>query len=161
MLQKLADEFNLRIIRRYGAAGHRKGTIDAISSFGVKNALRRDIVTQDIFFDKSEETFDYLSIKNPQFHYAHIGTGMLAEKRHPYTGDCTPIENKGCMKQHLIVFKPSSFAIAHIVLILILTTAPVQNYQMMLAIMQRRNLKRKNLKVMVITYFILKKYHHV
>ena len=33
---------------------------------------------------------------------------MLAEKRHLYTGDCTPIEIKGCMKQQLIVFKPNS-----------------------------------------------------
>ena len=33
---------------------------------------------------------------------------MLAEKRHRYTGDCMPIGIKGCMKQHLIVFKPNS-----------------------------------------------------
>ena len=102
MLQKLADEFNLRIIRTYGATGHGKGTIDAMSSFGVKNVLRRDIVTQNIFFDKSEEIVDYLNIKNPQFYHAPIDIDMLAEKIHLYTGDCTPIEVKGCMKQHLI-----------------------------------------------------------
>ena len=49
LLQTLADEFNLRIIRTYGAAGHGKGTIDAMSSFGVKNILRKDIVTH-VFF---------------------------------------------------------------------------------------------------------------
>ena len=65
LLQKLANEFNLRIIRTYGAAGHGKGTIDAVSSFGVKNVLRRDIVTQGIFFDTNEEIVDYLDIKNP------------------------------------------------------------------------------------------------
>ena len=32
LLQKLADEFNFRIIRTYGAAGHGKGAIDAMSS---------------------------------------------------------------------------------------------------------------------------------
>ena len=79
-----------------------------MSSFGVKNVLRRDIVTQDIFFDKSKEIVDYLNIKNPQFYYAHIDTDMLSEKRHLYTGDCTPIEIKDCMKQRLIVFKPNS-----------------------------------------------------
>ena len=34
--QKLAGKFNLRIICSYGAAGHGKGTIDAMPSFGVK-----------------------------------------------------------------------------------------------------------------------------
>ena len=64
LLQKLANEFNLRIICTYGGAGHGKGTTDAISSFEVKNVLRRDIVT---FFDTSEEIVDYLHIKNPKF----------------------------------------------------------------------------------------------
>ena len=83
--------------------------IDVMSSFGVKNTLRRDIVTQDIFFDKSEEIVDYLNIKNPQFYYAHIDTHMLAEKKDTLIqGDCTPIEIKGCMKQNLIVAKPKS-----------------------------------------------------
>lgn len=48
--QNLAEEFNLRIIRTYGAAGHGKGTIDAMSSFSAKNMLRHDIITKDIFF---------------------------------------------------------------------------------------------------------------
>ena len=48
-----------------------------MSSFGVKNVLRRYIVTQDIFFDKSEEIVE---IKNPQFYYARIDTDMFAEK---------------------------------------------------------------------------------
>ena len=51
--------------RTYGAAGHGKGTTDAMPSFEVKNVLRRDIVTLDIFFDTSEEIVDYLHIKNP------------------------------------------------------------------------------------------------
>ena len=45
-------------MRTYGAAGHGKGTIDAMSSFGVNNVLRRDIVTQDVFFDTREEIID-------------------------------------------------------------------------------------------------------
>ena len=94
LLQKLAVVFNLRIIHIYGAAGHGKGTIDAMSSFGIKNILRRDFV-------------NYLNIKNPQFYYAHVNSDMLIEKRHLYTGDYTPIEIKRCMKQCLIVFKPN------------------------------------------------------
>ena len=51
--QSLADEFNLKIIRIYGAAGHGKGAIGAMSSFGFKNILRKDIVTRDVFFNSS------------------------------------------------------------------------------------------------------------
>ena len=53
LLQSLADEFNLRIICIYGAAGHGKTAIDAMSSFGVKNILRKDIVRHDVFFNSS------------------------------------------------------------------------------------------------------------
>ena len=67
LYQQLSNEFNLRIIRTYGAAGHRKGVIDAMSSFGVKNVLRHDIVIQDVSFNTSEEICDYLTIKNPKF----------------------------------------------------------------------------------------------
>ena len=79
-----------------------------MSGFGVKNVLPRDIVTQEIFSDKSEEIVDYLNITNPQFCYANIDTDMLAKRRHLYMGDFTPIEIKACMKQHLIVTKPNS-----------------------------------------------------
>ena len=72
LLQKLANEFNLRIIHTY--------IHDTMSSFGVKNVLRKDIATQDIFFDTSEEIVDYLHIKNPQFFYASINPGLLARK---------------------------------------------------------------------------------
>ena len=64
LLQSLADEFNLRIIRTYGAAGHGKGAIDAMSSFGVNNILRRGNVTYDVFFNNSSDTAKYLSSKN-------------------------------------------------------------------------------------------------
>ena len=63
--QNLANEFNLKIIRTCGAAGDGKGIIDAMSSFGVKNTLRRDIVTQNVFFDSSKEIVEYLHIKKP------------------------------------------------------------------------------------------------
>ena len=108
LLQKLANEFNVRIIRTYGAAGHGKGTIDAMSSFGVKNVLRRGIATHDIFFDTSEEIVDYLQIKNPQFSYAHIDAKYLSRKRRDYMEHVEPIEIAGCMKQHMFVYTPNS-----------------------------------------------------
>ena len=65
LLQNLANEFNLRIIRTYGAAGHGKGTIGAMSSFRVKNVLRRDIETQDVFFDSSKEMLSIFTLRTP------------------------------------------------------------------------------------------------
>ena len=50
LYKKLADDFNLRIIRTYEATGHCKGVIYAMSSFGAKNILRHNIITQDFFF---------------------------------------------------------------------------------------------------------------
>ena len=85
----------------YGAAGNGKGAIDGMSSFGVKNVLRKDIVTHDVFFNKSEEVGDYLQIKCPQSSYTHLPSDEVVKSR---------IENsesliiKDCMKQHLMVF---------------------------------------------------------
>ena len=42
-LRNLSNKYNVRIIRIYGASGHGKGLIDAMSVFGVKAILRRDI----------------------------------------------------------------------------------------------------------------------
>ena len=97
----MAFEFNLRIIRTYGAAGHGKGAIDGMSNFGVKNVLRKDIVTHNVFFHKSEEVANYLEIKCPHFSYTHLPSDDVVKSR---------IENnesmiiKDCMKQHLMVF---------------------------------------------------------
>ena len=104
LLQKLSKEFNLRIIRTYGAAGHGKGAIDGMSSFGVKNVLRKDIVTHDIFFNKSEDIIDYLTIKCSQFNYKHLPSDEIVKSR-AAQNDSMIIQD--CMKQHLLVFMPN------------------------------------------------------
>ena len=116
LLQNLANEFNLRIIRTYGAAGHGKGTVDAMSSFGVKNGLRGDTVTQVVFFDTSKEIVEHLHIKTLQFYYYCIDPDFLALKRNNYTKEVVPIKLKGCTKQHLMVFEPNSANIMHSVI---------------------------------------------
>ena len=69
--------------------------------FGVKNMLRKDIVTQNVFFNKSEEVFDQLKIKCSHFSYTHLPFDDAVKSR---------IENnesmiiKDCMKQNLMVF---------------------------------------------------------
>ena len=101
LLNKLVYEFNLRIIRTYGAVSHGKGAIDGMSSFGVKNVLRKDIVTHNVFSNKSKEVIDYLEMKWPHFSYTHLPSDDAVKSR---------IENnesmilKGSIKQHLMVF---------------------------------------------------------
>ena len=51
---------------------HGKGVIDIMSSFGVKNILRKDIVTHDVFFNNSAEIADYLSSINPHYYYKTV-----------------------------------------------------------------------------------------
>ena len=50
-------------------------------SFGVKNVLRHDIVTQDIFFNDSESIFNYLAQKKPEFSYTHVPALEVTTKR--------------------------------------------------------------------------------
>ena len=102
LLQKLANEFGPRIIRTYGAAGHGKGAIDGMSSFGVKNVLRTDIVTRDVFFNSSEDITDYLAKKNPQYSYTNIPAEEVCAKRQI---ENDPMIIPNCMKQHMIVFE--------------------------------------------------------
>ena len=103
LYQKLADDFNLRIIRTYGASGHGKGVIDAMSSFGAKNILRHNIITQDdVFFNDSDSIVNYLATKKPDYSYTHVPALEVVTKRNaPHT----PKEIEDCMKQHMMVFQ--------------------------------------------------------
>ena len=56
----LSNKYNIRIIRINGAAGHGKGLIDAVSSFGVKAILRRDIVSHDCWLESNNDICEYL-----------------------------------------------------------------------------------------------------
>ena len=94
----------MRIIRTYGIADHGKGAIDGMSSFGVKNILRKDIVTYDVFFNTSEDILYYLTIKCPQFNYTHLPSDNVVKSR--ISQNDTMII-KGFMKQHLMIFAPN------------------------------------------------------
>ena len=81
LLQQLANEVNLRIIRTYGTAGHGEEVINAMSSFSAKNVPRRDIITHDVFFNQSENIVDYLTVKNPHYYDKNISTETVAKAR--------------------------------------------------------------------------------
>ena len=100
LLNKLASEFSIRIIRTYGAAGYGKGAIDGISSLGIKNVLLLLIVTHNVFFQQKWRSC-WLEVKCSHFSYTHLPSHDVVKSR---------IENnesmikKDCMKQHLMVF---------------------------------------------------------
>ena len=116
LYQQLANKYNVRIIRVYGAAGHGKGLIDAMSSFGVKSILREDIVTMNRWYGNSEKMCEYLREVQPQrtsgereMIYQDIDPKILDRKRmekkeHPIAG---------CMKQHLFEYKPGCSTILY------------------------------------------------
>lgn len=95
--QNLADDFGLRIIQMCRAAGHGKAAIDGMSSFGVKNTLRHNIITQDIFFNESESIVNYLAQKKSEFSYAHVPVLKVTTKR---CEEAKPFD----MRQHMMVF---------------------------------------------------------
>ena len=47
----------------YGAKGHGKGLVDAMSGFGLKTPLRKAIVTEDVFCDSTQKVYEFISEK--------------------------------------------------------------------------------------------------
>ena len=44
----------------YGVSGHGKGTVDAMSGFGVKDPIRKAFIQHDLFFNSAKELYEYL-----------------------------------------------------------------------------------------------------
>ena len=63
-IQTLPNDNNVKIIRIYGTAGHQKGLIDAMSSFGAKSILCRDVVGLDQCLADSKVLCQYFRFKN-------------------------------------------------------------------------------------------------
>ena len=102
LYQKLADNFNLRIIRTYRTSGHGKGVIDGMSSFGARNILRNNIITQDVFFNDSDRIVNYLATKKLDYSYTYVpALGAITKGNAAHT----PKDVKDCMKQHMVVFQ--------------------------------------------------------
>lgn len=69
-------------MRIYGATGHGKGLIDAMSSFCAKAVLRQDIVTKYISFQSRSEICDYLECRcDSRMSYFNLDAKIVNEKR--------------------------------------------------------------------------------
>ena len=105
MYQQLADEYNVRIIRLYGAAGHGKGLIDAMSSFGVKALLRRDIITADAWIANSDERCNHLRMRGDRrMRYDVVNPEQLDRKRM----EKVAFVIKDCTRMHLFDYRPNN-----------------------------------------------------
>ena len=109
--QNLANKYNVRIVRLYGAEEHGKELIDAMSSFGVNSILTKDIVTGDVWYKNSEEMCKHLRKVQPEHTkgdktmiYQHLDPVKIDSKR--MKRPQLPIA--GCMKQYLFDYKPVS-----------------------------------------------------
>lgn len=105
IIQELANEKNITIIRIYGAAGHGKGIIDAMSSFGVKAILRQTIIGTDSWFKDSEEMVEFLAEQkkcDTKFVYRNIYPNDLSIHR---LTKKKSIKIVGCSKIHLLCFR--------------------------------------------------------
>ena len=85
-MKKLAKLKNLIILWFYGAPGHGRGLVDAMSSFGCKQPLRRHILATDKWFATAYEMVEYLKKHfkerhdNTKEHY-HVDESVTASKR--------------------------------------------------------------------------------
>ena len=58
----LAKDLNISIYWFYGTPGHGRGLIDAMSSFGCKQPLKRHILTNDAWFPTAESMVEFLKV---------------------------------------------------------------------------------------------------
>ena len=97
--KKLAESVQKTVIVYYGVKGHGKGLVDAMSGFGFKTPLKRAIINEDFFFNKSEHLNRYLQEINLSENrkYYHL---------YPMTRDTQrqELKIKDCQKQHMMAF---------------------------------------------------------
>ena len=60
-MRELAIKLKIDIFWFYGAPGHGRGIIDAMSSFGCKKPLRRSIIAEDNWFADAQSMIQYLT----------------------------------------------------------------------------------------------------
>ena len=59
--QSLAMNLKKNIIIYYGASGHGRGLVDAMSSFGLKGPLRKEIIANDYYWSTAHDLLEKLN----------------------------------------------------------------------------------------------------
>ena len=72
------------VIVYYGASGHGKGLVDAMSAFGVKRPMLKAVLTQNFKYNSAKDILDLLSSlfqDDPQKLYSLLNCDEIAEYR--------------------------------------------------------------------------------
>ena len=102
MFRELAMNTEKDHIIYYGAAGHGRGLVDAMSSFGVKSPLRKEIINNDYYYwSSSSDLVDLFKSKSmgDRMHYSSITREEIESQNKP-----EELKLKNSTKMHCIVF---------------------------------------------------------
>ena len=103
LLQTMA-KFNVTLVRIYEAAGCGNGLIDGMSSFGVKEILRRDVIRNEEWFLNSAKIFYYLSkIGDLLITCTSVKPKQLDQQRSEKKG----LLINSCIVQHMFYLQPN------------------------------------------------------
>ena len=101
----LAIKLSRKCIIYYGASGHGKGLIDAMSAFGVKNPIRRAVLTENFAYNKAIDIYNYLikyfELDDQKKHFL-IKQDAISAKQESKAS----LNIKGCRNIHMICFYP-------------------------------------------------------
>ena len=106
--QKMASQYERKVIIYYGPSGHGKGLVDAMSVFGVKGPLLKAVVTNDFKYSSSKDIYEYMKElfkEDKQKVYFHIPVEETVNFR---CNEMKAVPIPGCVKEshHMICFKP-------------------------------------------------------
>ena len=110
---QLAIKYDIDIFWIYGAPGHGRGLVDAMSSFGCKGPLRKSIITSEdeLFFTNANEMKTFLSdyfAEDATKKYFLVDEQKNAEKRQIKKEDRPQNPIRGSSKLHLVAVSPNS-----------------------------------------------------
>ena len=103
--QILAKETSKTVIVYSGVSGHGKGLLDAMSGFGVKGPLQREVITSNLNYSNASDIHQFLTNKfhaADKKHYFNIES----EKTKHQSEDKVPLPITKCREKHMISFFP-------------------------------------------------------
>ena len=100
----LAVKMQKKVGSFYGTAGHEKGLVDAMSSFGVKAPICRAVLREDFSYRNANDIFDYLTLLFGNDINKHILDGNeIQDVKHSVSGS---YKIKKCRSLHMISYFP-------------------------------------------------------
>ena len=89
-MKRTASKYEITVVWMYGTPGHGRGLVDAMAWFGCKQPLKKEIITNDIWFHTAEEMTEFLINHfedDKEKEYYCISAKTTAEKRSKPNGE--------------------------------------------------------------------------